>query len=311
MPSGSHSSGGGGSHFGGGSSGGSHFGGSSRSSGGFIRRSRPGTAVIVLNGKQYEVAGKKRYLVYAFAMMLLIGIFAIFAGVLLFNGAKESISTIKADYDYYQSMAETSNRTADQKIKGVVTDHFKSDNCNKYYIVYFFPLHNIAEEDLYSTFQVDFANNDIDNNWVRGYSYSVYTLEEVSVSDLQIGSVIDLAINCNKASISKNTDSIPMDYLGMPIERDGEYQNAKHSKTTGIVILVASSVFIVISVVGGVLVAKKAKLLTDNENEETTTATTESTKPAQTIPETKQCAYCGATLSKDATKCPNCGGSQL
>ena len=55
MPSGSHSSGGGGSHFGGGSSGGSHFGGSSRSSGGFIRRSRPGTAVIVLNGKQYEV----------------------------------------------------------------------------------------------------------------------------------------------------------------------------------------------------------------------------------------------------------------
>lgn len=311
MPSGSHSSGGGGSHFGGGSSGGSHFGGSSRSSGGFIRRGRPGTAVIVLNGRQYEVAGKKRYLIYAFAMMLLIGIFAIFAGVLLFNGANESINTIKADYDYYQNMAETANRTADQKIKGVVTDHFKSDNCNKYYIVYFFPLHDIAEENLYSTFQEDLNDNDLDDNWVRGYSYSVYTLEEVSANDLKIGSVIDLAINCNKAFISENTDSIPMDYLDMPIERDGEYQNAKQSKTTGIVILVASGVFIVISVVGGVLIAKKAKLLTDNESEETTTTTTESTQPTQTAPETKKCAYCGATLAKDATKCPNCGGSQL
>lgn len=302
MPSGSHSSGGGGSHFGGGSSGGSHFGGFSGSS----RSVNLGPRVVVLGGKRYVVTGQRRAGLSALMFAIIILIFALFSSCLITTGAGKSMQTIKDDYARYQQMITTAETNPEYQIKAVVTDSFKHDS-GKYYITYAFPLNTIAESQLWSAYRTDLARNTVEENWVLGYSYSVYTLEQVSTSRLTKGSVIDLAINDKTTQVNKDTDSIPFDYKGMPLTQDGEYIEAQNSRKVGTIVIIVSSVLIVACVVGMVFVVKTSKQEEQDKAEQTATA---QTSAPENQPKQQVCAYCGAALEPNTKKCPNCGGSQ-
>lgn len=301
MPSGSHSSGGG-SHFGGGSSGGSHFGGFSGSS----RSANLGPRVVILGGRRYVVTGQRRAGLSALMFAIVILIFALFSGCLITTGANKSMQTIKDDYARYQQMITYAETNTEYKIKAVVTDSFKHES-GKYYITYAFPLNTMAESQLWNAYREDLSNYAVEENWVLGYSYSVYTLEQVSATGLSKGSVIDLAINDKVTEVNKDTDSIPFDYKGMPLTQDGEYIEAQKGKKVGPIVITVSAVLIVGCVVGMVFVVKTSKQEEQEESEQTKTAETlnPDNQPKQQI-----CAYCGAALEAGTKKCPNCGGSQ-
>ncbi len=303
MPSGSHSGGGGGSHFGGGNSGGSHFGGSSSRSG----RSTTifySPRVFVWGRNRYTVTGQKQASIFALFVVMIIGIFAIFSGGLILSGAKQSINTIEQDYARYQQMITNSYDDTSYQIKGVVTDSFKNEDCDKYYITYAFPIDTVEEENLYSQYLSDLRSDLVSAKWVEGYSFSVYTLQEASA--FTKGSIITLALNDKNTEVNSTTDSIPVDYLEMPIEKDGEYLTAKSSKKTGPIVISIGAIVVVACIVGEVFVIKSIK----KEPVETTASTSSSTPIDAAKPNVRKCSYCGATIAEDATKCPNCGGSQ-
>ena len=304
MPSGSHSSGGGGSHFGGGSSGGSHFGGFSRSSRG--NSTNLGPRVVVFGGRRYIVSGQRRTGLYALMFAIVVLVFALFSGCLITNGAKQSIQTIKDDYARYQQMITYAETNTEYQIKAVITDSFKHES-GKYYITYAFPLNTVVETNLWSNYLEDLADNTVENNWVLGYSYSVYSLEQVSTSGLMKGDIINLAINNKNTEVNKDTDSIPFDYKDMPLTQDGEYLEAKHSKKIGPIVITVAVVLIAGCVVGMVFVVKTSKLEEEAKAEQTATA---QTNAPTSQPKQRLCAYCGAAIESDAKKCPNCGGSQ-
>ena len=304
MPSGSHSSGGGGSHFGGGSSGGSHFGGFSRSSRG--SSANLGPRVIVFGGRRYVVSGQRRTGLYALMFAIIVLVFALFSGCLITSGAKQSMQTIKDDYARYQEMITYAETNTDYQIKAVITDNFKHDS-GKYYITYAFPLNTIADAELWNRYREDLSNNTVENNWVLGYSYSVYTLEQVSSAGLRKGEIINLAINDKNTEINKDTDSIPFDYKDMPLTQDGEYISAQHSKKVGPIVITVAVVLIAGCIVGMVFVIKTSKLEEQSKAEQTATA---ATSAPENQPKQQVCAYCGAALEPGTKKCPNCGGSQ-
>ncbi len=303
MPSGSHS-GGGGSHFGGGSSGGSHFGGfnSRRSS----TQVNLGPRVYVFGGRRYVVSGTRRSGVYACLLGCIIALFAIFAGALLVGGANKSINTIKADQTYYHQMITTAKQNSNYKVKGVITDRLRNKDCDKYYITYAFPIDYIDDEErLIEKYQHDSREDDLEDNWVLGYSFSVYSIDDLSNPNLQISKVIDLAINVYKMNINSLTDSIPFDYLEMPLERDGEYVAAKGKAAAGPVVIVIAVIVLVGCTIGQIALIKTSK------QEETQPATVQAETNNSNKPKVNKCTYCGAPLKDGEIKCPNCGGSQI
>lgn len=304
MPSGSHS-GGGGSHFGGGSSGGSHFGGSS-SSGSSVNF---GPRIFVFGGRRYIISGNGRNGFYSLTFVLAFIVFFLFSGILITNAGKQSLQTIEADNLRYKEMITYANQDNDYLIKGVITDQFKNEDCDKYYITYAFPISPVADENLYAQYNNDLRNNTLSTNWVLGYSYSVYTLEQVSSVEFQKGKLIDLAINDSKTSINSTTDSIPIDFLDIPLEQDGEYILAKGSVKTGTIFITICSILIVCCIIGQIVIIKNSKKLVEN----TSTSSTDSTpsSSAQSAQKLNKCEYCGATLPDGTVKCPNCGGSKF
>lgn len=304
MPSGSHSSGGGGSHFGGGSSfGGSHFGSSgNKSSSTNSTRVFYGPQIFVFGNKRYVVEGKRKMGFFAVIVLVLICAFTLFAGVLMTSGGNKSKKKIISDYNRYQAMIEYAVSNSDYKIHGVITDSFQSDNCDKYYITYAFPINYIYSSTMYQDYLDDKRNDDLEGNWVLGYSFSVYTNEELIENSYIAGNDILLAISNSKNQINPDTDSIPFDYLGMDINRDGEYVNAVKNCKTGPVIISISIIIIVIGIAVDVVIVLKSKE-TASATVETQTAT-----PAQNLnPNARHCTYCGTIVNKDENKCPSCG----
>lgn len=304
MPSGSHSNGGGGSHFGGGSSGGSHFGGFNSGS---SRNINMAPRVYVFGGRRYVVSGTRRTGIYALNFVILFMVFVVFAGALMLSGGNKSIKTIKADYNRYQQMITYANQNSEYKINGVITDQFKNDDCDKYYITYAFPISYVDDETaLLEKYRQDVSNGDFEDDWVQGYSFSVYSLDEVGATKFQKGQLVELAINNKKSEIDSSTDSIPTDYLNMPLSQDGEYNVAKRNTVVGPIMICVAALVIVGCVAGQIAVIKTSK------QEEAETETTQTSSEVST-PQAKinKCAYCGAVLKEGETKCPNCGGSQL
>lgn len=305
MPSGSHS-GGGGSHFGGGSSGGSHFGGFNSS--GSSRQVNLGPRVYVFGGRRYVVSGSRRTGIYALNFVILFMVFIVFAGALMLAGGNKAVKTIKADHARYQQMITYAKENNDFLIYGVITDQFKNDECDKYYITYAFPIDYIDDkDDLLAKYHRDVRSGDFEIEWVQGYSYSVYSLAQVSALNMQRGSLVELAINNEKSEIDQDTDSIPTDYLNMPLNRDGEYTAAKSKKTAGSIMIVISAVVIVGCVAGQIAVIKTCK------PEQAPVEADQPIDQGKAAPQQKvnKCAYCGAVLKEGETKCPNCGGGQL
>lgn len=239
---------------------------------------------------------------FAVIMLVLICAFTLFAGVLMADAGKESKQKIVADYNRYQAMIRYAETNSDYKIHGVITDSFPSDTCDKYYITYAFPIEYSYSSHMYQDYLDDKFDNDLEDNWVLGYSFSVYTNEELIENSYLPGHDILLAINNSKDQINSDTDSIPFDYLGMDINRDGEYVNAVSKQKIGTTLTIISAVIIVLGIVVDIVIVLKSK-----ETAGTTTETQTTTPTQQPTPNVRRCAYCGTIVNKDENKCPNCG----
>lgn len=273
MPSGSHS-GGGGSHFGGGSSDGSHFGGGSHSGSGHS----VGPMIFMFGGRRYFVGGKARNIVSVLQTICVFVFIAIILSASTLSDSKQGIDKIEEDYAYYQSMISYAEAHNEYIVTGKVTGKFYNDDCDKWYITY--------------SIKIDETSN------LKGYTFSVYTLDEVSA--FQIGNSIDIAVD--SVPITLETDSIPLDYKDMPLSRDGEYVDFVSAKTKSIVALVIEVLALIGSIAGIVVVVLKNKqVVTDDKPESNTTSQTK---------EPTRCAYCGAIVDENENTCHSCGAKR-
>lgn len=282
MPSGSHggslgSHSSGGSSFGGGSRGGSSFGGG-RPRG--PRHFRWGRTVYVLPTRQSSILSILKIFI------LLSFMFAVF-GLIFFMGSKQEIKKIETDYYYYQDMITHAEANPEYMKTGYVTDHFYNEDCDKWYYTY-----KIKREDM-SMLEV----------YLDGYTYSCYTREEIKA--IPIDSEIQIAVNTKV--VTDKTDSIPLDYKDMPLERDGEYVDAMGERTLGKNLMIICGIaFVGLICVQVFIIAKYKQKKVDGEfgTPQSRDSIDSNQAPKRT---TKICDYCGATLDVNAKKCSSCG----
>lgn len=280
---GSHSSGGSrsGGSFGGGRSsfGGRHSGSSFGGSGGFHPRPRR----FRWGGHYYVVtSGTQSILMIMLFFIMFFGMFAFSNGINR-SVLKEEISLIEQDYIYYQDMIDYAESQGGEStgyiVNATVTGKYYNADAERYYFVYEIELPNTSRD-------------------LEGYTYSCYTITEASI--YRVGDVMKVAVE--SPNITINTDSINMDYKDMPLERDGEYLAAKSSlksATTSMIIFILVDVAIV--AIGVFVVIKKKQLAEEKEAKE------EKVKAEANAD--VYCSYCGSVVSKNTTKCPNCGSS--
>ena len=288
MPSGMHGGGGGGSHFGGGgASGGHHYssGGGYHGGGGFHWFF---PATFILFGRRHHISSERQPLFSLVSFFLIITIFAAIISGLLWWSSSSQIEKIKVDYAYYQHMIEHAENNPQYVKEATVVSHMYNEDCGKWYYVY-----HIAKDEY------GFG----ETNYLRGYTYSIYTEEEIL--DIPVDSIVEVAVDSFK--VTKDTDSIPLDYKGIPLERDGEYvTNTSTFKTSKIVCIVSISGLVILIVLLIVMVAKS------RENEEVpadTIPSQQAPRERETNPSLAKCPYCGARLGKNDIHCPDCGAS--
>lgn len=287
MPSGSHG-GGGGSHSSGGShGGGSHFGGSS--SGGY--RSR-GPMIIHFGRTRYVVRMGASRCISLLVVLLCFALFGVFASAVIKSSSNSGLREIKQDYIYYQDMVSYAKQHTDRQIEGTVITKYYKENYDKWYITYYFTTDN--------------------NQRVEGYTFSVYTFDEVK--DIRAGDKILLAVD--GLPLTTDTDSIPMDYGDMPIEKDGEYQMfVSQKKGANIALIVCISIAagcVVISIITAMLNKVKVQEHPSGESSSSNTSSTstENENSTNNTPKPTYCQYCGAEMEHDSKKCSNCGAKQ-
>lgn len=299
MPSGSgshggSSHGGGGSH--GGSSHGSSFGGGS--SGGYRR----GPHYTVFMGRRVYISGKRSNLQGFLSLIMMLAIFAIFFSVGFTIVNSQIVKDYNSDYEFYHAMAVHAERNPERYVIKAYADRFEyRHNTNKYRIIYHF-----------------FTGDGTTGDEVEGYSFYVYTLEEAQ--RIVDEGTFDLAVNQNPRT--KDTDSVPLDFVGMNVEDDGEYISAKKGKTIAIAALSVSIVLVIGSVIGNYVVLKTAKANGPDETKtetqsSSTTPTPTDTKadiptdiPTVEAPKTWRCSYCGKVQSTKYDICKQCGASR-
>ena len=284
MPSGSHSGGhggGGGSHFGGGGSiGGSHGGGSSSSRNRGYRNGR----TVYYFGTGYH----RRYMYggayTAFSLLRAIGIFLLVMGLvvlLTLTGHNSQLKNIEADYLYYQDMisdAEEHLAEGDDSyfVDGIIVSKFKNEKCDKWYITYYF--------------------FDKDNKKVDGYTYSIYTWEQVK--DMDNGDIIKLAVDSKP--ITQDTDSINVDYKNTSLMDDGEYvkivKSKKNTRNVAIIFICIATTLIGASIFIRVKASKK--VLEDDNDSSNTNSSNDGYR---------RCRFCDRVLDEDETYCKDCG----
>lgn len=299
MPSGSGSHGGS-SHGGGGSHGGSShrssFGGGHSSFGGGFRR---GPHYTVFMGRRVYVSGKRSNVQGLFSVLMVIAIFVMF-----FSGAftmvnVQNVNDYASDYEFYHAMAAHAERNPEIYIIQATADRVEyRHSIDKYRIIYHF-----------------YTKEDNTGDKVDGYTFYVYTLEEAQ--RIVDEGTFPLAVNQNP--LTKDTDSVPMDFLGMKLEDDSEYVAAKKGKTISISVLIAGVTIFVGCIVGNFLTLKTASANGPEEESktETTTTTTTSTptqptqaQPTSTAPTTWKCDYCGHKNPASTDTCKQCGASR-
>ena len=198
---------------------------------------------------------------------IILGFVAIAFGAMIFSDISMK-KTIVNDYNYYQNVIENAQTNPLYKQEAIVTDKLYADN---------------------DRWAIEYRLNDHYNE-----SFAVYSYEEVN--EFTIGQKIQVAVVSPNSS---QTDSIPMDYYGMPIENDTEYINYQKSIRLHVIIttvLVAGAVLLI------VLAIKSHKKEKGEASLESSTNTPSQSKP-------NVCSYCGGKLSGTDTSCPNCGAS--
>ncbi len=243
--------------------------------------------------------GRSRYVVRsgasAFITFLLVimffAIFGLFATWIMQSEANRNINQIKADYFYYQNMILDAKENPEELIvEGTVITKFYNDIAKKWYVTYFFV--------------------DDSGFTVNGYTFSVYTAEEAN--NFKRGDKIELAVDGRP--MDSQTDSIPLDYADMPIEKDGEYVTFTTQRNAERIAMIVCG-----CLVGGIILLSVVIALTNKVKVQERTNTPLSrqteidsdydvTDPIlEPIKDSKTyCEYCGAEISANETKCPNC-----
>lgn len=285
--------------FGGGSSGGSHggghFGGShnrGRSSWGSNQPHRNGSRVNVtpiffwggLNRRVNNPDSSDSYTQptsFGYKLLSLLSVIlglALFACIVVGMISIINISTCKQDYSMYQNMCKHAMDDERFCIQAEVVSH----NYNPKYKKWYFNYQMTDGTESY-----------------MGYTFCVYT--EPEIKEFEIGSTIDVAMDT--LFLNATTDSVPLDYYQMDINRDGQYVYYKQLLTIfGILVVVDIAALITVNVFASKMVKKY------NENKFNTDLDTNKSS-GQASDSAVYCNYCNSKLSPNATTCPHCGAS--
>ncbi len=288
MPTG-FSSGGGSSHSsGGGNIGGGGFG------GGRYPRGFFGPGVVIINNRPYRM-GKASIGYFINLILIFVLVIVAMAGGGMMANASSLKKTIKYEFIKYQDLIEFVENDREAAIDRIVEGQIKSiePGYGKYRVIYEF----------------DYQNYEGCN----GYSFYVYTQEDLRELNYRVGAKIYLAID---PSIVNNDgpDSIPMDFEDFDVEDDGEYVEANFNFKIGVGMLVGGIVGVVLLIIANHFILKKHAQPVedgknngnsgnnDNNNNNDGNATGNSDEDEITY-----CSYCGARIKKGEQKCPNCG----
>ncbi len=266
MPSGSHGGSAGG--HGGGSSGGhggSHFG-SSR--GGFNR----GPRVIMFFGHPHYINSRKSGWLSFLSMLIVISVIALIIMLFGLSASSNEIKVIENDYNYYQQMIKRAESNPAYIKQATITGHFVKNGYDKWYMTY-----TIEQND---------------GNLLEGYTFSIYTLEDLN--QYTIGSIVDAAVD--SIIVTKDTDSITMDYKNTTLKDDCEYERNIHSKTTFTIGSIVDAIILVGLIVLIIVIIQKSAASPEQEK-------------LQQENQLRKCPYCGAKIKNTKDKCPNCGAN--
>ncbi|MBQ3047706.1 MAG: hypothetical protein IJD48_01680 [Clostridia bacterium] len=293
MPSGSHG-GSSGSHRSGGSSGGGSFGGGSRGGsngfGGSYSSSRP--MYIGWHSKRYYIPAKKASSIRTLFSVSFALLFFALAIITVLVSNNKYINKIKTDREYYIQMIDYAIENPEYQKVGWITDRFYNRDCDKWYITY--ALRTKTGETLH------------------GYTFSVYTIDDISKKEFQVRQSIVLAVN-NK-DVDMFTDSINMGYKDIPLEADGEYLKYIEANKITIAVECVLGACIVVLVAIAISLIKKNAQDEGNLGEITsnTTMLGEAVATTQQVKKSKKtCIYCGCFVSEEDKQCPSCGARKF
>lgn len=285
MPSGHGSSGGGGSH-----GGGSHFG------GGHGGNSRPITPIHYMwHGRYYYVPAVATSRIITCVMTaIFMFIFASLLVVSIFGNIEER-NVIIADRERYISMINYAEQNPEYQREGRVKGKAYNGDAGKWYYEYV-----ILTEDY---------------GYLEGYTYSVYSQEEID--KINLGDTIVFAVDENP--VTYNTDSINMDYKNIPLENDGEYITTINSNKMLTVVMLIFVIIFIVSLVLAIRTFRK-NVARKKEGTEEKDAGIHDEKPSSgnvfaefednTKKPPKKCPYCGSTMKDGEKKCKNCGAER-
>lgn len=267
MPSGSH-----------GGSRGSHSSGGARSSGGSrggYSSGRNRTRVFIIGGVRYGLPATWNSRYNLLSNILSFVVFFLFFSIIMITGSASNIENIKTDYLYYDNMIATAEVDSRYITEGKIIDKSLGEG-GKWFFDY--------------TFVAD------DGELVYGYTYSIYTFEEIQ--EFSIGQTILLATNA--ISTTSWTDSIPMVCKGVSYEVDGDYIEAHNMQTYGIVFTCLLGASVVGIIVARVVIVKKHKTISPQEEKSLEAFSKK----------VRRCAYCGSILLDYENKCASCGAKR-
>lgn len=288
MPSGSHG-GSSGSH----SSGGSSFGGGGSSFGGGSGRSMPPSPMhFRWRGNRYYISGGKASTIRLFFIFGAFLMFLCLACVASFFSAKQDIQKIVTDQAYYINMIEYAEEHPEYQKEGEITGRFYKEDVDRWYITYSLPT--------------------MAGGTLKGYTFSVYSTEDMRKSEFQVGTKIILAVDNPHVNIL--TDSINMEYKNIPLENDGEYLQAIRSRNSSIIFAcIFGAVSITLIVIGFSKIKKEAQ----NEDDLGKAFSSSDTVAGKILgsqneeQKPKHCIYCGNYVGDEEKKCPSCGSRRF
>ena len=136
----------------------------------------------------------------------------------------------------------------------------------------------------------------------NGFSFKVYNSRSEAPHE---GDIIKLAVETENTTIL--SDSVPMDYKNFELKDDGDYINAVRRLNSRRVAYICCYVVIGICVIVCVILFFKGK---QKKNADFVEENTQASTAGNATPESDSlttCDYCGASIKKGSSSCPNCG----
>jgi len=283
MPSGSGFGGGGGSHFGGSSGGSSSGGGFSHR---YIGPRQPGRFPIYYvyyrrHGKKYALNVNENNLYTLLNMLKKLAFIATILPLIFLFGFSGNFFKIRSDYSRYQNMikfaeAERENGNDNYFVDATIYSVEQYGSTDRYYINYYF----------YSE----------DYEVVKGYTFSVYTYDEVK--DINVGDKLEIAVD--SYPLTTETDSIDLHYKNTTLADDVEYQGTKATMNgVAIFVLIAAAIWCLFGFLAHKTKIKHGEEILPNGD-----------LPGEPVYQ-YVCTYCGGKLMESDANCPHCGAATL